>query len=198
RRQQAAIIFAQLRDLTVDHAADRLGKLTLDLGHGARQCPPALVLGNDSAIAQVAQQIRHEQWTAFRLGVHELAEIRRELMAGKFEQEISFDLRAIQELERKLAADTACLPAGLELEKRVLGQQELRGAISKNQEQTHRIQAPGEVGEQVDGRNIGPVQVVEEHHQRFEARHVLEKGSEFPLHSLLGGVYVLRPWLGGG
>ena len=74
---------AELIHLPLDHAADRLRQLALEVRHGPDQRPAAVVLNDHSAVAQVAEQIDHEERIALGPGVEDGREFFRELVPGK-------------------------------------------------------------------------------------------------------------------
>ena len=63
---------------------------------------------------------------------------------------------------------------------------------------THPRALAAEVGEQIDGRGVRPVQIVEEQEQRPQARHLLQEGAQLALQALLGGRFRLGEHAGQG
>lgn len=59
---------------------------------------------------------------------------------------------------------------------------QLGGPMGDDDEHAHRTQSVGKVAEQIDRRGIGPVEVVEEEHDRVEARRFVEQRGHLPLH----------------
>jgi hypothetical protein len=105
------------------------------------------------------------------------SELFRETMPGEFEREIPMKIRSRQELQRQLATNTARLQVQLHRPKRVLAQDEIGRAIGQHQQGTQSRALAAEVGEQINGGGVRPVQIVEEQEQRPQVRHLPQKGA---------------------
>ena len=62
----------ELIGFPLDHAANRLGQLTLQIRNSLRQKPAVFVLKDHAAVAQVTKQVNHEQGIALGSGVQQL------------------------------------------------------------------------------------------------------------------------------
>ena len=69
----------------------------------------------------------------------------------------------------------------------MLGQRHFRRPVGRQDEHAHVGKSAGQVVQDVDRRDIGPVQVVEEEDDRSRPRDVLEVGADLALHALLRG-----------
>ena len=78
-----------------------------------------------------------------------------------------------------------CLQVVLDLKEWVLIEQQIRRPIGDDLQETHRIELGTQVCQKIDGRSVGPVQIIKEENQWPETRNVLEKGSQFPFHAFL-------------
>ena len=191
RHQQAAVVFAELTDLPLDHAADRFGQVAPEVGDRLPQRPAALLLRQHLSVSKVAQEVGHEQRAALRPGVDEGRELLREAMPGEFEREIAVEIRSGQELQRQLATDAAHLQVQLDRPERVLAQHQVGRAIGQHQQGTHPRAPAAEVGEQINGRGVRPVQIIEEQEQRPQVRHLPQEGTQLALQAFLGGRFRL-------
>jgi len=105
--------------------------------------------------------------------VDEGRELLRETMPGEFEREIAIEIRSGQELQRQLATNAARLQVQLDRPERVLAHHQVGRAVGEHQQGTHPRALAAEVGEQINGRGVRPVQIVEEQEQRPEVRQLL-------------------------
>ena len=71
-------------------------------GTPARDDPRAVLLDDPAGVAQVADEIDHEQRAAFRLRVDRRGEVRRKRVAGKLERQIPDDVRGRQKPDARL------------------------------------------------------------------------------------------------
>src|SRR5262249_9443821 len=177
RQQQLVVYLAELRDLALNHPLDRLGQLALDVGQALCERPLPGRLRDRSPVAQVAYQVGHEQRAAFGLSVDQRRQFRRETMPGEFQVQVFGDLGLTQEFERQLSARASCLEIRLYLQERMLLNQQIRWPVSDHNQHVQRIELPGEKAEHVNGGDVRPMQIVEEEHQRPEARDLLQKGA---------------------
>jgi hypothetical protein len=99
--------------------------------------------------------------------------------------QVLLDVVPRQERERQLLAFAVRLQLPLDLQERMLPAQHVRAAIGHHEQGGDRLEPAGDVGEQVDGRQVRPLQVVEEDHERLPARDVLQERRELPLQELL-------------
>src|SRR5262249_27942725 len=73
----------------------------------------------------------------------------------------------------------------LDLQKRMFRQQQVGRPVSHHDQHTQRVELAGEEAEYINRRNVRPVQIVKEQHQRTQPRDFLQKGGKFALHPLL-------------
>ena len=90
-----------------------------------------------------------------------------------------------QELHGDLAADPPPLEFQLDRPERVLAQHQVRRAVGEYQQDTHRRALAPEVRQQIDGRGVGPVQVVQEQDQGPQARHFLQEDTQLAFQAFL-------------
>ena len=68
----------------------------------------------------------------------------------------------IQEIQHDLPTSAAPLQIELQRSKGVLRQHQVRRTIRANDEQPHPCEMGRQVGQELDGREVGPVEVVEQ------------------------------------
>src|SRR5262249_42183694 len=138
---------AELVNLPFDHAADRLRQLALEVRGGLGQFPGTAVPNDDPAVAQVAEQIDHEERIAFRPGVEDAREVIRELMPDKGHRHVAGDVATAQVRQGDLTTDTSPLQFQLYKPEGVLAPQEVRRAIRQHEQQGEPRELAPEVGE---------------------------------------------------
>ncbi len=106
-------------------------------------------------------------------------------MAGKLLRNTPLEIGGGQELECQILAQTVCLEIRLDVEKRMLAQPEFRRTVGQYHQNTQLIELTGEIRQDVDGRHVGPVQVIEEQHGAPLSAQLLKEGGEFQLEALL-------------
>jgi hypothetical protein len=67
----------------------------------------------------------------------------------------------------------------------MLAERHVGGPVGRQHEQSHLIQPPGEIVQHVDGRDIGPVEIVEKQHERPQSRRLLQECAKLALHPFL-------------
>ena len=184
-REQAAIQLFEPVDLAADRSLDRLGQLARDVRGRVRQVPAPAVPDEIAAIAQVPHQVHHEERVPLGLLVNQRDERGRERVARELEPEIALDVGPIQVVERALDERVGRLQLPRDRQERVARDGHVRGPVGDEHQQPHAVEAAGQVVQHVDRRRVGPVQILEEEHERADARHVLEVGGELALHPLL-------------
>src|SRR5687767_2285806 len=102
-------------------------------------------------------------------------ELGRQAMLREFEQEIAVDVICSQELQRQLPARTSRLQSLLHLNERMLCQEQIGRAIGDDKEAVDAVKAIGNERQQIDGRNIGPVQIFEEDDEWFRQRELSQQ-----------------------
>ena len=126
------------------------------------------------------------------------AQLFRELVPGKGQRQVVVEVVPAQERQGDLAADAPPLEFQLDRPKGVLAPQQVRRAVGKHQQQAQARALAAEVGQQIDARRVGPVDVVQEHHQGALPRHFVQEHAEFALPAFLRGLLGLREHAGQG
>ena len=126
-------------------------------------------------------------------GVDENREFGRKAMLRKLQRQIALEIGAGQEGQEDLPAHAAPLELQLHVQERVLTEQQVRRAVGEYQQQSHRRALAANISQQIHGRRIGPVQIVQEQHQRLEARHLLKEGGQLAFEALLRGHLGILP-----
>ena len=106
-------------------------------------------------------------------------------MPGEFEREIAIEILSGKEFQRQLATDAARLQVRLDVQERMLGKQQIRGPIRRDDKRAHRIKLARQISQKIDSRNISPMKIIEEDHERPVFGEFLKQRAEFPFHSLL-------------
>ena len=173
--EELPLLFGQAFQLAIDHAAQGLRHVTLDLGSQIAGRPPFL---------EVTHQIGHEERVAFGL----LVNLAREPGAdpGQLCRDVLGDVRLFQKGHHQLAQQAVGEQIGLEAKKWMLVQRQIRRPVADEKQQPERRQFFREVAQQIDRREIGPVHVVEEEHDGAGARQLTEQRDHLP-HQPVGG-----------
>ena len=185
-REQAPIELVEPIDLASDRSLHRLRQLAGDVCGRLREVPPAAVAHDVAPIAEVAQQVHHEQRVTFGLLVDQRDERGWQRVARELELQVAIDVGPIEVIERALDQRVGCLQLPCDRQERVTRDGHVRGPVGDEYENPHAVEPAGQVVQHVDGRRVGPVQILDEEHQRTDARHVLEVGGELALHPFLG------------
>ena len=119
-RQQLVICLIELPDLAFDHPQHRLRQLALDLRQTVDQPPPAVHLSDRTLVSQIPHDVGHEQRAALGLLMDQRRELGRKAVAGELEIEVLRNLGLVQKPELDLAAHSARLQIGLDLQEGVL------------------------------------------------------------------------------
>ena len=98
--------------------------------------------------------------------------------------EILADRGLDQVRERQLVALAMQQQVLLERSERVLADQDLDRSIRAQQEQPGRAGPSRQIGDQIQGRIVGPVQVLEPEHEETLVVQCLQRLSHFAQHSL--------------
>ena len=104
---------------------------------------------------------------------------------GKLDGQVALDVLARQELERQLSQNAARLQVAADLQERVLVDAPSRTVDTCEQQHAHALEAPAQVVQQIDRGDVRPMEVVEEHDQRPDARDLLEQRGQLALDALL-------------
>ena len=96
-----------------------------------------------------------------------------------------------QQLERQLLASPGGLQLELDFLDGVLADDQIDRTIGTDQEQSRGLRAPCQEGEQIDGRRVTPVQVLEDHDQWRFRRQRLDRFGDLAQHPLLRGAQQL-------
>src|SRR5262245_57175140 len=107
--------------------------------------------------------------------MHDRWEFGGQPVIWELERQVLTDLFSRQKLQGDLAAHAASLQIGFELQKRMLGKQKVRGAVGRHHEQPKLTKLTGEVGQEIDSRDIRPVDVVKKQNDRLRARELFEE-----------------------
>ena len=153
---------------------------------GLDQMPP-IASFERADIPEVSKHVHQEQGIAFRSGVHEVDQILPERVAGKLQIQIASDILATEKAQSDLAANPPGLELPLQSDEGVIREKQIRRTIRGDGEQPQTVSAEAHVGEEIDGRCVRPVNVIEEEDDRSAAGQVLEEGEQLTFHPFLGG-----------
>ena len=136
-------------------------------------------------VTQVTDDVGHEERAAFGLRVDHLGERRREAVLRKHQGEVALDVARLEEAERDLFEGAVRAQLVANAEERMLRQRHVRGPVGRQHEHAHLVEAAGQIVQHVDRRDVGPMQIVEEQHERPQPRRFEEQRAELALHPLL-------------
>jgi hypothetical protein len=137
-----------------------------------------------SSNAAKRDDVHHEQ----RIALGALVDARREPLGlrfverGEAPRDVLRDLAPRQQPERQLAAQAARLQLLLGVEQRVVVEGRLRRTQGADDQQTRRLPAPRDAGDEVDRRAIAPLQVLEHQQQCLIAGQDLERVGHLAQH----------------
>ena len=185
REQELAVHLPEALDLPRDHAANRCRHFTERLLFGPREYPAAVLFDQAPGIAEVSNDIGHEQRIAVGLRMDLRRKRGRKAVLRKHDRQISLDVHAFEEPELDLLE--RAVPAQLlaDREERVLRQRHVGGPIRRHDEQSHLIEAARKVVQHVDRGHVRPLQVVEKEDERTQPGRFLQQGAELALHPFL-------------
>jgi hypothetical protein len=183
--QQPMIVFVQALQFSLNHAPHGLGQVVPDLRKFAGELPTSVRLSNHTSFAQVAQQIRCKQRASFRPRMNQLGEVRRKRMIRKRERKQIFDLRPAEETKGQFVAHALRLQVELDAMKRMRAKEELRRPISHNDQHGPFAAMPADISEQIDGRDIGPMNIVDKQDDGADPRNRGKQIRNFMQHGLL-------------
>jgi hypothetical protein len=157
------------------------------LHHRLRKRPLLVLPADHAAVLQVPNQVRHEQRIALSAGVEQVDEARREVVPGALEGQVVDKVFAGEELDRGLPRQAARLQLELHLHQRVFLPLQVGGAVRAEHQHPSRFEPGSDIGEQVDGRGVRPVEIIEQEHHRALAAQTLQERRQLPFQPLLGG-----------
>lgn len=185
RHQQLAVGVVELLDLPLDHAADRFRQVPRTALRRGREPPASLLLEDAAGIPEIPKEVGHEERITLGLLVDVGGERGRERVVREFEREVALDVRPLEKAQRQVFEQAARPKVALDIEKWVLHQRHFRRPVRREHEHAHIGEAAREIVQQIDRRDVGPVQVVEEQNDRLRPRQVLEERAELALQPLL-------------
>jgi hypothetical protein len=182
--QHAAGVFVQAPDDAVNQASNRFRDVLLDRRHRLDQRPAFGLACNDSARAELAKDVHHEQWVAFGLPKNERRKILRKRMLGKLKREIRVHIAAFEQRHGNFATTHSRLQLESQRRERMIGQKQIGRPKRRNDQDPHRVETRRQIAQEVDGRRVSPVDIVEKQDDRELARHLMEQCAELPLETL--------------
>ena len=102
---------------------------------GPRQHPAAVAFDEAAGVAQVADDVGHEQRAALGLRVDQLRERRREAVLRKHHREVALDVAPLEEPERDLFERTVRAQLVADGEERMLRERHVGGPVGREHEQ---------------------------------------------------------------
>ena len=105
--------------------------------------------------------------------------------ARKLQRQVALDISLGKTIQVQFAGKSTPFQLQPELMQRMHTLDHLAWPIRNHDQQGQRFKATGDVSEQVNGRGIDPVDVLQNQKQRPMAAQFLQKGKEFALQSFL-------------
>jgi len=174
-----------LFELHPDHAPRASGNNFPHPGHVLVQTPVPARCVQNSSFAKEGQHFPHEQRIALGSFFHNIAESHGKRVRGESAVQIQFDVHTIQEPQRDIVADAVALQCKPHRKKRVSGRQKFRGPVSRNDQNRDVLHPQTQIAQQVAGRWIGPMHVLEHQHMGTSRGHRFEQMDKLPPHSLM-------------
>ena len=133
---------------------------------------------------QVVDRADHEQRIAFRAFMDQGHELGREPVRRKPRGEMLRDRRLAEIVEGELFAQLPGEELSLDRLHRMAARDQFRRPQRRDQHQVSGSTAPGDIRDQVKGRDITPVEILQDHHERGGRGERLEGLGHFPEHAL--------------
>ena len=111
----------------------------------------------------------------------------REIACGKRDRHVVRDVGLLQPLERQLTSQAVHHQILLERLERTVGHDDVRRTVCADHEQSGRFSPPGDRGDDVERRVIGPVEILEDEHDGGCGGHDFERLAEFTHHTFARG-----------
>src|SRR5262249_11402438 len=117
-------------------------------------------------VDQVLHEIDHKERIAFSAEVNHLTQASGKVLVGKSGAQVAGNVFLGEVLERKFMAQTMSLEFAFYSAQRMAGEDHVDGTIGTDAHQSRGITAACQVGDQVEGGVVTPVQVFEHQKQR--------------------------------
>ncbi len=185
RPEQPPVGVVQRLELALHRAADRRRQLAFDGHQVVGEHPAPVLLAYLLPPPQIPQQIGHEQRVAFAALVHEAGEVGRERVLRELQGDVLRDRAQVERARHDLPAHPAGVEVELDRQERVPPLRQVRRPAGGNHQQPRAVDPPGEIRQQIGGRWIGPVHVIERQHDRLHAAELFEQRRDFALQAFL-------------
>ena len=178
RRQHLAVLGCEQIESTAQNQSHTLRHFGVtDLEPGA---PPAVVVEQPSAVAQVPEQLLGEERVAVRLGEHEIDQLGRRVASGA-SAEHGTDLVDRQQSRPEIHRANVTVQRADGRGQRSVGLQ-LVVAKGADDQQRETRRSTGLVTQQQQRRLVGPVQVLVDEHHRLVVRRPFDELSDAMQH----------------
>ncbi|MGC4081073.1 MAG: hypothetical protein QM736_02920 [Vicinamibacterales bacterium] len=155
-RQQPAVGIVEPIERATDRPAHRLRQFARNRPRAAAQRPPSVDLRNRPDIAQIANDVDHEERVPLGAIVQQRDEVRGERVSGIFERQVAFDVCARENLENDLDEHAVAAQALRDLEERMPRDRHVRRAIGGEHQQPHPLHAAREIVQQNESSTRRP------------------------------------------
>ena len=151
------------------------------------QAPVAVVQGDEAFREEVLDEVDHEQGIAFAAPVNQPREPFRWLMRGEPDPQVLRNCVFSQVIEWELSRESMRLQFPLDGLQWMVTQHHVDRSIRPNHDQPRRVPAPCQISDEVHGRVVAPVQILEHQDQGPFRRHRLEGVGNLAQHPLARG-----------
>ena len=182
--QQPALLLVERLELALDHRSHRGRNLAVELTHRPRQLP-AVAVDQRAALDQVVQQVDHEQRRTAGLLVHPGAEVGRQAMTGELHGDVGSDVLRREEPQLELGRRAVAVELEQDRPQRMGARQQLLRAVGPHHQERQLADAPAEIGDQLGGGEVGPVQVLEHQADGQAATELDQRVDQLAPHALL-------------
>ena len=182
--ERALLPLVETIELSFDQLSNRLGHADFHAIDRHRQSPAAVLRLDEALGDQVLDRVHHEERIALRPLVDDRDEILWKRVHGKSRRDVLSHRVPRQILERQLLT----FPSGKELllhrlERMPAGDQ-LGRPVGADHHQMRGPPTAGDVRDQVQRREVAPVQVLQHEHERRVRRQRVERLAHLPEHPL--------------
>ena len=183
--QHLPILIVEGFDLALHQAAHRRRQLPLERVQIRGHDPASVLLPDHLPAAQIAQEIRDKQRMPLGALMDQLRKPFGEGVPGELHRDVTRDRRDIERARRNLAALPVCEQIELYGEKRMPCLRKVRRTRRDDDHRTRVLHPLCEIENQIGGRRIGPVHIVEPQDDRLYPSGLFEQCRDFTFQPFL-------------
>ena len=184
RLQHGQVGGVQPLELELEQAAEVVRDLALAAAGTGRQLPAPAHRAQDAGVGPGLGELHDEQRHPVGASVHQPGQLLGNVGSGEVAPQHRGHRRDTELAQPELGGQAAQPQAGAGVGDRGGAGQGVGRPVGAHQQQPGRRRPPGQPLQQVDGRGVGPVEVLEHQHQRTVRGHGLQRLGRLPQHPL--------------